>query len=538
MAGALRRKPPVKRLPSHRSSLLARLCLSSGRAVALACALAVLLPGVTPVQAQTRPLPALGDEVSQDFGVGAERRLGGRIMAEIRRDADYLDDPLLLDHVNGIWQPLLAAARARGDLSPELDERFAWEAFLVRDRTVNAFALPGGYIGVHLGLIAMTSTRDELASVLAHELSHVTQRHIARNLGRSRERSLVALASMIAGVLAAGRSPQAANALIAGGQAVAVQGQLNFSREMEREADRIGIGLLQQGGFEPAGMASMFERLQQASRHNDNQAFPYLRTHPLTSERIGEARSRLGVASGPSGPASLEHAVMQARARILMDGRPDALRQWLRPGALEAGDAAGRLLAACAQAQAALLLRDWAQAETALARARSLAAPEPRAARAVALLQVQAHLAQGQIEQAERVLEPWRMDGSRATELLAAQLAVDARMPADPARVQRAAEDLQTWLAVHSQDSTAWSLLGRAWERLGKPVRSVRAQAEARYALGDLQGTLDRLQAAQRLAQDGPQPDPIEAAVVDVRLRAVQDEWQQRQRDEAAGVGR
>lgn len=507
------------------------------RAVAAACASLLLGSALSAAQAQSLPLPALGDEVSQDFGVGAERRLGDRIMVEIRRDADYLDDPVLLDYLDAVWRPLLAAARSRGELPAELDERFAWEAFLVRDRSVNAFALPGGYTGVHLGLIGMTATRDELASVLAHELSHVTQRHIARAMGRSRQQSLVAMASMIVGVLAASRSPQAANAVMAGGQALAVQGQLNFSRDMEREADRVGLGVLQEAGFAPAGMATMFERLYQASRHNDSQAFPYLRSHPLTSERIGEARSRLGVAPQAKASTPLEHAVMQARARILMDPRPDALRQWQRPGGVEPADAAGRLMAACAQAQASLLLRDWAQTDAALARARELAAPEPRAARAVALLQVQAHLARGDAAQAGRALAPWRLDGSRATELLAAQVAVEARAPADPAAWKRAAEDLQTWLAGHPRDSAAWSLLGQAWERLGQPVRSVRAQAEARHALGDLQGALDRLRAAQRLAQNGPVPDHIEASVVDVRLRAVEAEWRQLQREEAEGKG-
>ena len=113
----------------------------------------------------------------------------------------------------------------------------------MRDRSVNAFALPGGYVGVHLGLIAMTGTRDELASVLAHELSHVTQRHIARGIANSKRQSLIGLAAMILGVLAASRAGSAdgANAAIVGGQAAAIQGQLNFSRDMEREADRIGF---------------------------------------------------------------------------------------------------------------------------------------------------------------------------------------------------------------------------------------------------------------------------------------------------------
>ena len=111
------------------------------------------------------PLPTLGD--GSDISSGTERRLGDRIARELYRDPDYLDDPVLADYVQGIWQPLLAAARLRGDLTSELEERFAWEIMLIRARSVNAFALPGGYLGVHLGLIAVVGSRAELASVIA-----------------------------------------------------------------------------------------------------------------------------------------------------------------------------------------------------------------------------------------------------------------------------------------------------------------------------------------------------------------------------------
>lgn len=108
-----------------------------------------------PVHAQS-PLPTLGE--SGDLTTSAERRLGDRIIRELYRDPDYVDDPVVADYVQGIWQPLLIAAKARGELSAELDERFAWEILLGRDRTVNAFALPGGYLGVHLGLIGVVAT--------------------------------------------------------------------------------------------------------------------------------------------------------------------------------------------------------------------------------------------------------------------------------------------------------------------------------------------------------------------------------------------
>ncbi|MCW8182407.1 M48 family metalloprotease, partial [Verminephrobacter eiseniae] len=154
-----------------------------------ACALA----WAPPASAQTG-LPTLGD--GSELGSSAERRLGDRIIRELYRDPDYIDDPVLEDYVQGLWQSLLAAARARGELSAELDERFAWEVLLGRDRSVNAFALPGGYLGLHLGLVGVTSTRDELASVLAHELSHVLQRHVSRLLTAQKKQTPLLLGAL------------------------------------------------------------------------------------------------------------------------------------------------------------------------------------------------------------------------------------------------------------------------------------------------------------------------------------------------------
>jgi len=251
------------------------------KALTLACCLSLQLPLLAPwsrqavaqgLPAPTAPtaprslasdnaLPALGDINSQSLSPAAERRMGDRIMRSILRDPDVVDDPLVLEHVDQVWSSLLASARQRGEINEELDTTYAWRPFLVREKSVNAFALPGGYIGIHLGLLAMTNTSEEFASVLAHELSHVTQRHIARLISQSRQTSWVSIASMVLGALAMSRNPQAAQAMIIGGQGVAMQGQLNFSRDMEREADRVGFGVMLDAGYDPSGMAQMLPLL-------------------------------------------------------------------------------------------------------------------------------------------------------------------------------------------------------------------------------------------------------------------------------------
>ncbi len=490
-------------------------------------------------------LPALGDTESEDFGIGTERKLGDQVMREIRRDPDYLDDPVLLEYIESLWQPLLAQARANGNIPADLDQRFAWEPFLVRDRAINAFALPGGYVGVYLGLIALTATRDELGSVLAHELSHVTQRHIARSIAVGKRQSLIGAAALILGVLAAARSnsADAANALIVGGQAAAIQGQLNFSRDMEREADRIGFALLTGAGFAPAGMAAMFEKLDQSSRLNDSGAYPYLRSHPLSSERIGEARARLGAGPVAQPDNALEHGLAQARARVLMDSRVDALRRWQAMDADRTGSTPSeRLAAAYSSALASTLLRDWARADAALNRALGLAAAqpnEPRAARTVGLLVAQSLFARGDTARTAAALKPLSETPSRPVMLLEAQVALanvaTSSAPGEAtAALKRNVDPLQTWLALHPRDAAAWTLLGQAWGRLGQPLRAMRAEAEVRLALGDLNGAADRLRAAQRSVRAGGNIDFIEASVIDARLRDVEGQRRQIAADERA----
>jgi beta-barrel assembly-enhancing protease len=539
------------------------------------------LPNTAQAQTPVR-LPSLGESASEDLSVGAERRLGEQIMREARRDPDLLDDPVLQEYLLSIFNPLVDAARKLGHIDAEIDRAFAWEAFLVRDRSVNAFALPGGYVGMHLGLIAITTSSDQLASVLAHEITHVTQRHIARSIAPQKQASIVAIAALILGLIAASRSnnPDVANAAIYGGQGAAIQSQLNYSRDAEREADRIGFSLLAEAGFSSTGMASMFEKLDQASRLNDSGGFPYLRSHPLTTDRISEARSRTLFKPGAAAVPTLQHALMQMRARVLMADGVQALQRI--SGSSASVVHADRVAALYGGALAASMQNDHAKAEAqatqalqlALAQAgkdaakatnqdastgaAKLALKDVAAERSLRMLLAQVRLARGDAAGSLQALDelPAMTSTASATKptadanagpnagpaitaaalatsinisdrppmLLRAQalLALRRSNPATPTAPLRAStEALQTWLAEQPQDAAAWELAAATSDALGLKLRALRAGAEARYVVGDLPGAIDRLRSAQALSRTAAGQDFIEASVIDTRLRQI-----------------
>lgn len=485
------------------------------------------LAAPSPTRAEDN-LPALGD--GDDLSLAEERRLGDQIARAIYRDPAYLDDAVLGDYLQRIWVPLFTAARRHGELSDELAERYAWQLLLARDRTVNAFALPGGYLGVHLGLIGVTGGADELASVLAHELCHVTQRHIARLLSQQSQQTPLVLAAMILGALAASaaRNPDIGSAAIVGGQAVALQSQLNFSRDMEREADRIGLRVLQGAGFDAHGFLAMFDRLQQAARLNDDGSYPYLRSHPLTTERIAdmrarippEARGRTDAASATPISATL-HAFMAARARVLADPVPDRLRA-SAAAALDARDP-GRLYAG---ALASAWLRDVSGTLRLLTAVRA-AADTADARQAAELLQLElllmlqgdAQLPEQQRQEIPELVAQALDGGGRAGLLLAARSA--AMQPASPELAQ-VVRRLQALCIEHPQDAGAWSALAAVWRAQGQTVRAARAEGEARLAQLDPAGALERFQAAQRLARERGLDDHLELSVLDARVRHAQ----------------
>jgi predicted Zn-dependent protease len=265
--------------------------------------------------AQAPELPALGEVAADDLSPANERRLGESIMRQALRDPTYLPDPDATEYLNAIGYRLVAASPAR-----YTDFGF----FLVRDAMINAFALPGGFIGVHTGLILAAQSESELAAVMAHEIGHVEQRHIARMLAKQKDGTAIAIGALLLALLAArsnsSSSSDLTQAAILGGQAAAVQQQLNFSREAEREADRVGFQILVDAGFDARAMVTFFGRMQQGSRIYESGTAPsYLRTHPLTVERISDIQTRVRETRTRQRADSLDFNLVRARLRVLQD---------------------------------------------------------------------------------------------------------------------------------------------------------------------------------------------------------------------------
>ena len=197
-------------------------------------------------------LPDMGSPADAVLSSNDESRLGRMIMRDIRRSGQVVEDPLITEYINEIGSRIVAQTN-------DGDYRFTF--FVVDDPRINAFALPGGYVGVHTGLIEATRSEDELAGVIAHEVAHVTQRHIARAIHANSRQSIISTAMMLGAIIvaAAGGSSDAVQGAIAVAQGTAAQQQINFTRTNEYEADRIGIAALADAGFDPYGMASFFE---------------------------------------------------------------------------------------------------------------------------------------------------------------------------------------------------------------------------------------------------------------------------------------
>ena len=228
-------------------------------------------------------LPDIGNSAAAMMSMEQEKQLGKEFMHSVRSSLELFDDPASIEYIQGLGERLASQTDAG-------EQSFTF--FIVKDPEINAFAGPGGYIGVNTGLILATQSEAELASVMAHEIAHVTQRHLMRALSASTNMTLPAMAAIIAAILLGQGNSQVTEAVIASTIAGTTQSQLNFSRENEQEADRVGIDMLAKSGFDPIAMPNFFETLQKTHRYADGNVPEFILTHPITISRIADSKGR------------------------------------------------------------------------------------------------------------------------------------------------------------------------------------------------------------------------------------------------------
>jgi predicted Zn-dependent protease len=511
------------------------------RASLAASVLAALL-AAAPAGSQTRPvaavapnLPALGDTEREDLSPVLERKLGEEIMRDIRGDRDYLDDAPILEYLNDFGNALVAARpEARGESG------FDFFFFAVRDPQLNAFALPGGFIAVHSALLLAAQSESELASVLSHEIGHVAQRHIARMLGQQRQDALIPLAGMVLAALASRASGDAAIGVFAAGQGLAIQRQLNFSRDAEREADRIGFQIMGAAGFDTSGMVAFFGRMQTAARSYSDLTPAYLQTHPLTTERIADIQARIRELPYRQRADSLDFHLVRARARVLQDDSTQGLLDAATFFDNQLSQQSRQQVAAAQYGLALVALKqgDPARAQRWLDAAR-------------ATLASQREVAAGTFGMAAAPLAPDALLASMALEIRLAPnqapaVAQQALREADAAHLQfplsrgiarqygealiqadrpdQAALYLRDQAQLYRDEPKLYDLLAKAYAAQGKRALQHLALAESYMLSGGTLAALDQLGIARK-AGDATFYD---LAMIDARERQLQ----QRRRDE------
>lgn len=465
----------------------------------------LLLP-VLPVRGDG--LPDLGELERSGLSHHAERRLGEKYMLEIRRDPAYVNDPEIADYINQLGQKL--ASRVESARQP-------FEFFVVRDAMLNAFALPGGFVGVHTGLILSARSESELAGVLAHEISHVTQSHLARLFGTQSQAQLTSLLSLAVALLAARSNPDVAVGAAMAGQAGVIQNQLNYSRDFEREADRLGLDLMEKSGYDTRGMASFFERMIQFGRLYENNAPGYLRTHPLTTERITDMENRIAQRPYKQVPDSVEFGLVRAKIKAY-DGTPgDAVADFVAQ--LKSGKHTRETDARFGYAHALLRDNKPAQADSELASLRRLKLESPLLESLAAQIRLKLNDAEGAMKVLRSAVQ--RYPHARALTIALIETKIGA---GGTANIAEALEISRKELQLTPGDARLHALQAKAYAAQGKRLHQHRAQAEAYLTEGQLDAAIMQLDLA-RQAGDG---DFYEQSQVDARLR----ELRQRKLDE------
>ena len=484
-------------------------------------------------------LPDMGDPGGDSLSRMDEKKYGEMIMRQIRPDADYSNDLPIYDFLNQMERRLLQAAKRLqlGGANEQGSGAYNFEVFAVKDSSINAFALPGGFIGFHTGLLVSAETDSEVASVMGHETGHVLQRHLARQMDKQSTNTMIALAGILLGALAASRNPGAASGLMQGGQALAVNNQLSYSRDAEREADRIGFQILAASGYDVNGAPGFFQRLQKATGIMDSGVPSYVRTHPLTTDRIADMQDRARNIANRNVPTAVEFYFIKARARMEQSGNSsqmydlrntfDSLSKQSSPGKQMEGFYG---LALVAQKQG-----KFDQASSYLQQARNLAnsasapgSPIQRQSLSLDITASELALAKGKGDEALQIAQA-------TLKAFPQSYAAGAAMMNAYLKLGRT-NDAITWLKARTRlqpnEVVWWAMLSNAYDQAKNvPMRH--------YALGEkyaLEGAWPSAIEQLKIARSSGGADFYQASSIDARLREMQKQYQEELKEQGKNM--
>ena len=479
-------------------------------------------------------LPDMGDPGGDALNRVDERKYGEMIMREIRPDPDYSNDLPIYDFLNQMERRLIQTAKRLqlGGANEQGSGAYNFEIFVVKDSSINAFALPGGFIGFHTGLIVSAETDSEVASVMGHETGHVLQRHLARELDKQTTNMMIALAGMALGALAASRNPNAGVGIMQGGQALAVNNQLSYSRDAEREADRVGFQILSASGYDVNGAPDFFQRLQRATGIMDNGVPAYVRTHPLTTERIADMQDRARMVKQATVPTAIEFYFIKARARFEQSGTTSGMYDLKNTfESLSKQSAPGKQmeglygLALVAQRQGRI-----DQAESYLQQARNVAhassapgSPIQRQSLSLDVTASELALAKGKYEDALQIAQATMRAYPQSYAASVAMINAELKL----GRTNDAIAWLKARTKTQPNEILWWGLLSKAYDQAQNvPMRH--------YALGEkyaLEGAWPSAIEQLKIARSSGGSDFYQASTIDARLRDMQRRYQEEMKD-------
>ncbi len=454
----------------------------------------------SPIQCGYANLPDLPDmgAPSDDVMTPAEeKRLGEAFFRNLHQQAEVSDDPEIQNYIASLGNRLVS----HSDMAAQ---RFHF--FVVMEPSINAFAGPAGYIGVHSGLILATRTESELASVLAHEIAHVTQNHLKRAFAAASRMTLPMAAATLAAILLGTQSPAAAQAALIALQAGSLQSQINFTRSNEQEADRIGLQILAASDFDPRSMPAFFERLQQSTRFLGYNIPEFLRTHPVTSSRIADTRSRAEAFPYHQYTDSLDYLITKAKLQVISSDQPELYKRDFQ-AAMQRGTPNQKAAALYGLALILLEQRQFDASKKMLLELLSESPDQPQFIHALA----QVEIAMGQKTQGlERYrLALRRFPGSKVLKLEYAEALLAN------GHFQGAKKLIEPHITEQAKNyPVLYKLLSQAYAGLNETAQGQRYLAEYYYAIGDLEQAINHARLAVKMAKD----DRILTAVARERL--------------------